>query len=542
MKKMISALLCAAMIIGCTSCTHETEETKKKKKKKTEKTTTEETIDTDDTETEPSESDTSDTTDASSSETSSSPSGKIPDKIETLGLQYVNRQYLGYGYYDENSDSVLQITCMYDDLFIEDDYYVDLQNAIDGEFFESEQAVLQKYDEQSEEFFEHYSAGEDQYDIDMQFRMNLFREDSLLISFCFVDGENEIHPVNYFSQTAEKIELSDVIVDKTAAKDYIAYCLNSIMYDDYYDAFCKAIDNDSLQFCLTYDAICLICETDTEGEVTFAKIPVVGVDNAFNQELFGNAPKCFSLFSSSEESLIWDFDEDGTPDTLSVNSLYDDDSARMQVEITLNNYTYSSKDDGLEMNSYYVSYYTIMRTDDGYYLYLVANSVDSMKDIYIFKLMNGEFKYIDVMYNYWFYDTTYIDPTCFRLECLMDVMGFAGYTNEFYVVGNHGIPDYEYDTFVGENNVYVTKCDIAGTQVDYQNLDDLGDITIPAGMAVRVYFYAPQYDTLMLEVLSPSSLDYYLVQLTVEYDDDDWTYSIGGTPIDELFYGVFYAG
>ena len=558
MKKTIALMLSVSMILACAGCKSE-ETTKKKKSTKKKKPTTEETGDPTDDPTEPTDDPTGDPTDdpteptddpsdPSTSDTDTTTSG-VPYVLDTdlemvrdLEHLWVSKSstLMQYGALDSTIDhsygeflSEVSVEC---DTYVFSDQY-SVVNTYLNQFFESATDLAYgEYRRHLKLFTEAEDHGLELPEFSAYVGAEIFRADSQIISMRYIENfssyvEDDGTPDSYYhslnvTPDGTAINLSDVVVDLPGLTDYVTQlCL---VYDLEYlsKQIVPEIKNGMAEFNLTYDAIIF-------GGYKF---PVIGHEELFNLEYFGRTPKDFSLELDKTHCLTWDFDGDGTIETLQCSYNY----MAGELSLFLNDQCFTFNGDTCEgldwMDDLAFFYYgNVLFKDGGCFLYLPFNESDPLIRTYIFEIGHDSIEYIGEQYGH--LGETRDPNDCTWVEDL-DFMDLSVYSPQ--VLGSDGILQgqtaFRYNTYCYPLEV---KSDISGFEFDWDTGEMIGDYTIKAGDKVTPIAYSPTNGGLVLLTLSREfGLDNQkYIQLKT-----DMVNKIDGKEIEEVFGDQIYIG
>ncbi|MBP5491892.1 MAG: hypothetical protein J6Y08_03520 [Clostridiales bacterium] len=541
MKKLVAILLSLSFVLAC-ACTSETEETKKKKKKKkTEKTTTEETTD----DTEPSESPTE--TEETTTEPTTTAVPISTDFVITDGILnslecYYSPYFRSYGELDANdTDEPIfpkSVQLFYDDLYISVNGFDELDEMLYDVFGEKLTAADEYFDEKLDDMMDEKEAGKPMSSAFLQGNVTLMRADSQIFSFAIEETYvyedlkmNETY--NYRSEDGSEIALTDVVVDLDAFADYV----ESYLANTTYSASASTLKNDikigNANFLLSYDAIFLEDHLSSNYMIDYIKIPVYDLVGVVDFSYFGSTPSYYTLFADANDTLVWDFDGDGTLDVFTLTATSNQYDYLESISIDYNGSSYKL-DDSLFEDLYggYDTYF-FMQTDTGLFLYINCWEEDGYSCSYCFKMndmLNPEyitFLGIDI-------EEYPCDPDFFRVGTFSDVGGTTYLEGYYSIIGCDGIPENIDSYSMRKSGVLVTNCDLVGTDADDN------EVTIPAGTSVSIRAYNPGMAQIVVEILHVDDSENEYVYLDVQ--SDSWPITIAGVDQQDAFIGLFFAG
>ena len=539
MKKAVAFLLTAAMVMSLVGCSKE-ETTKKKKKTKkttaeeeTDDTTDEPTDDPTDAPTETSEDPTT-TTSESTSDTSSAPQGSSVERLHTeLGTESI-----GYKKYDQYGYMTGVMALMEYPLFSTYDY-MDLQDAVYSVYDELESLLVDTYYDSLDKYLSDPEEGKS-----AGIYTDIFRDDSYIFSFSMECGttipgiDQNYMTHTYWSATGEEIKLSDVVTDTdallSALKDYSNVLFSSDETVSSPD-FVSTIEDGTCPFTLTYDGICIFLD------YTYIKIPVSAIPNAVNYRYFGYAPDSYFLMLDAKGEIEWDFDQDGIPESFSVegnNTQGTDEYFVDQLIIHHNGNDYTLEQDVWgEMHLYDENY--ILVTPDGIYLYMLLG-VDEGIEYIGFAFENGTWTGLGSFENgEYFYGHAY-DPNCVVMGRYFGVLGTHYYYGDYSFEGTNGRAVMDPDKILYYTRPFFleTRQEITVSKLD-DDYNPVEDVTLLTGTCINVLIYDPEFDLILCEVCYENPDQNYYVSANVSASAP---YTVSDVPVDDAFNGIVYAG
>ena len=117
----------------------------------------------------------------------------------------------------------------------------------------------------------------------------------------------------------------------------------------------------------------------------------------------------------------------------------------------------------------------------------------------------------------------------------MDVLGTYRGAKLYQVSSTGELVTYADNYVVLPQDRYLTALkDLTLTEVDHE-LKEVGDATVASGTKLRIYLSDARNTAYLLDEATDK-----LYKVTT--DSTDWPYTIDGTPEEECFDGIFYAG
>lgn len=558
MKKIVSVLLTASMVLAMTGCS-KAEETTKKKKKTKKTTTTEETTEetTEDPSDDPSDV-TSDATTTETDETSESetePQDTRPprDDLKTINLPGgltvtddleflpIGRDRIFYGYGAQNPDpdtwpqyvrttgsiTTLQVyddTCPLYSFLTE--YIGYLTDNVDSNFRDNKKNFLKDLE-----------SGNEARDYRYSYFIDLARADDAYLSIhvYHYDSERTLDDRNYANfyttiRTEDQsiLRYADVVKDFPRFKEYVKEHFDP--YSGFDPSVADIRSEEHSEFLLLYDGIYV-------GGV--GKVSVVGNEDLFDLSYFTHVPQYYTLDFDVENKLVWDLDGDGSADTVSLStSSYERGDSESKLTITLNDqeYSYTENDlNGLDfvwgLSAVTPSIY--VHSSSGDFLIVQLEAIDSTL-LYTFKIENGQITACP--------DYTagalleYYDPDSILISEFFGVIG-ANYPEHTCHLDEEGTlcrNDIYLDVYEGP---YTTITDLPATEFNMDTMEEGNETTIPQGSVVSLIRYYDDLGKAVMRIESETDMDSqnYVV---VTFDKENWT--IDGKAIYECFIGVTY--
>lgn len=534
MKKSLAVLLSAAMVLSLVACSKEETTKKKKKKKATKKTTTEES--------------TPESTDEPTESTTEEPT--VPtDFVPLNASDFMHEGVLTYidpcmpftqfsrGYVSDETEEYLVRGALRTLSVGDDPAYTALQQSIDNVLDQYSDAVTDLYIEANKSLYANNSDEGLEY-LDYSVNYEISRVDSEVYSFAVTEATGfdltVLPTYNFRSQDGSVITQDDICPSREALAEYIEDYFSYYGSQDWVASMATLARSGELPFTMTYDGIYLWEPYGAHFQVN--KLPVIPNQEIFNLDYFGSLPQYYALRSTFDgecENLDWDFDGDGEWENLTVRlSEENDDIWSSPLLISLDGTSYSTADAGVDFSSWGVEYFYVMKTDSGYYLYVVAGAPEGFHDIYVFSL-NGEISFIDFYQDAWFTCETFTNPEYIGVIICDWLIQLTRLYNSFTVVGYGGKFVYIYTSFVSDDDPHRTMVDFHATLLD-ENLNVVQeDYVVPAGTALITAYYYPEDDMLILQIVHPYGEPKEYVYLTIERTDEG--NRLDGKTMFELF-------
>ncbi|MBP5417348.1 MAG: hypothetical protein J6Y58_07480 [Clostridiales bacterium] len=552
MKKLISVLLCGSMVLSLAGCSKKTEETKRPKKpQKTTEETEETEAPTDDTE----ESDTSSEETGSSESETSAPANvfKAEESLEMIGMDYPTQYWDYTPVFDKSTETTAYMFLSIDELYLEDGTpYDKLEASLERDFAPLVGATEDQFKKDSEMFLNNAKSGNYTDGNTVELTTPIFRSDSQIFSAAVTGApgmqEGEFRAFNYRTDDGSAITMDDVILDRGALnallEQYFAMPGADNDYKDWLSSIENSVTNGTLPFTLTYDGINILMPNLGMINYDVYKIPVIGHEDIFNMEYFGKTPKYYTIYDDPNHCITWDVNGDGQMDTIKVESEYSEGTSEygsdeVILKIEYNDFKLDSKSSEINIISYGLMYSMIMKTDDGFYLYCRMFAPDSFEDTYVFKIDGDKLTYVDVFTDF-MSSRALINPESFEMFDVCDTLGSTFFTNEFSVIGNHGMPKKNYALWTSDEGPVTAKIDIPCSKVSDTDLSKEGDITIPAGSFVRPYLYDTDTRRLIVHIVDPDPEKSYLAEL--DFGVNDYVMTVNGKDVEDVFYSIMFWG
>ncbi len=388
------------------------------------------------------------------------------------------------------------------------------------------------------------------------------RADSQVFSFYFVEdfpSKEEGAPasytyLNYDTETGADIKLSDVITDRkafaTALKSKYNKPLTGSDWEDNdikrKNAALESIAADiekgeDLSFLLYHNAIqfMYVQKFDTWSAVYTFVISTADLEKCVNMDYFGSTTPYYTLPADYMGNVVWDFDEDGTPDKLDFS--FTDKT----LDFTVNNHTTSITidsemyaDDGYELDN-------VMYTDSGFYINLTCFNEDPINGELVFRLKGDKVEFVGEGHDFAFYP---FDPSYCHFMSRSDIMGTGHITITGSCIGSDGVPVPTEPFYQKIDLGITTKKMVLGKYSDKGPFaDDIETIKIPAGTAVMLIGIDSEHEMAVLSTINENPDDNELFYMacwrdkTNQYNDYDYEIRYNGETSYYLFTGPMYA-
>lgn len=560
MKRQVAGLLTAAMLLSLVGCSKESEETKKKKKKKKPTTESSETEVTD-----PSES-TEDTT-ASTSDSSDEtlPTPPSPSSfILTHDLKMLNMEnYAIERAYGEMSSALgeeyfftIDEQCDYYTLMT--DGYPVLAESVEQIFNDQQWEFDAKYDEALAAFPDFLSSlepGSQPYiDTYISNASVVVRADEQVLSFScfeydydFFDYQNwNLSYYSFDSKTGKKLSLSDVVTDWNRLADILQTYMddpnNMYFSPTYNEALSLAIDairsEENLPFRMYQNCIELMLPDPENGKgmPNACILSAMECSDCLDMSYFLATPLNYALMQDSHGNIVWDFDEDGTVDTLTFLDQGMDENYNLQISLEYNGVPCPAVQTESEMED--IDNALICKTDNGFYLYLTMGSADPVYSTLVFHFENGTFVQVG--------QTTEFDKYPYNpADCLIntrsELLGTGHKTRRSTLIGGNGMP-IPVEDYYAKSGLACTKDDMTLESLG-ADMNPTGEtILIPAHTPIRLIGIDAGQQFAIFTTLNQNEEENRLFKMLVyedEYGDFDVAYDLKGQ-ID-LFDGMLFA-
>ncbi|HIU78063.1 MAG TPA: DUF3298 and DUF4163 domain-containing protein [Candidatus Avilachnospira avicola] len=360
--------------------------------------------------------------------------------------------------------------------------------------------------------------------------------------------------ISFDSKTGERLELSDLVSDKDALKDYVIaeletrYGADGGLFEGWQDTVRNDIDevpyaevegledaegNMTVEFALSASGLEIYFQPYEIGPYALGTITV---EVPYTEESLGFSEAYLPLSEQSVwrlepyEELSLDVDGDGTKEAVGLGFEVQEDESQSTytVYVTDGEETFSvngvcgyGMDDAYILRSAGGSYmlYGDCRSDnDWHYL--------SMVDLTA--LAGGEVQdQAPAEYYEAFYDNVPVSADSFYLSTRGSLISTVPERRE-HCVGQNGFPEALQDDFIIDELELTAKNDIKATD------EDGNETEVPNGTTVKV--------------VSTDEASYIVAELPdgkrvkIEINGESWPHTIGGTDIEDCFEGLIFAG
>ena len=603
MKRNIAALLSLSVVLGLAGCTpketrtertttkeettepvestSESETTGTETSESTSETasesTSESTTETEETTTESETSDTSDTSETSkeseTSETSEAPKPAKEFKVaHDLSRPKLNRETHNIG--------VAGIAPKTDDLMASlsehmtyytfmDPGYDSMRNLLDSLYDGRTTMLDYKYNEKLKTFSDDlknftseniWADGRTSFGSDFSFT----RADSQVFSICIKDriptDEEEITPyysetyLNYNAKDASEIHLSDIITDgKAFASAIKSKYTRQPVGTDWEDKLNERRNNglaqiasdiekgEEIPFLLYHNAIQFkyIQKFDTYATTYYYVFSVADLANCVNMDYFGNTEPYYTLTADSNGDLYWDFDEDGTPDKMSLTTTEKTldfmlNNTPTSIDITSDMYA----DDGYILD-------LVMYTESGFYIYVTCENEDPVNAKLLFHLDGEKVSFVSEIEDF---EEFPFDPGRCYFTSRSDIMGTGHITITGTCLGTKGKPTPSEDFYL-KDGIGVTTTDMTLGKYNDNGpfAGDLQTIKIKKGTPVMLIGIDSASEMAVLSTLNTNPDENELFYMACwrdksnRFSDYDYEIRYNGETSYQLFTGPMYA-
>ena len=484
---------------------------------------------TESTETEDTETSGSESTSSESSETSESETSATETTVNTEPLKFthdlssvsLSNQATDRGYgermtgstgsdddEDEDEVDIIRLTEHCDVYTIPDQKYAQMNEKMEEIFGALKKKYDAIYDTKVSSFADIVKAiPEDEEwlweSMEIDSRAYISRSDSKVLSFSVesythfgMDWEEETAYYNFDPVTAEPVSLEKIVTDKQTLADIIlSFCMPSTSenynedeaeYNVVLTTLSERVrtgDLSKIDFGLTQNDLYLYQEGDSAGELTPYRciIPALAFGDCLDLSYFTATTEYYTLSSDMSFYITWDFDEDGTVDTLHIENESTGYDVAMKIYYNDQETPYEDYYDS-EVTS--IMDFYVVHNDDGFCLYILFSKEDvPVYPLHIFHLKDGEFEYVGPFGEF---DQYPYDPTCVRLQQRSDLLGTGAMVLTCSLTGNKGFPK-ETSLFYEKDEIVVTKKDMSIPQTDADGNPNGRTVTIPAGTTVRYF-------------------------------------------------------
>lgn len=358
-------------------------------------------------------------------------------------------------------------------------------------------------------------------------------------------GFSYFETANFDTETGKALELTDVVTDVNAIPELLTAQIEKFedmdqLYADIGEIF--DTEYETLKWTLDYHGITFYFEPYQLASYAYGPV-IATITFAEHPELFSPAymevPESYSIEFSDAEPLYYDLDHDGEVDRLVASGVWSDAYMYEQQSISVNDTVHTEEIYGFEMEPV-----LIHAADGNNYLYVQNASENDHRSLAVYRILPDAVELADVLDCGWNVDyeeegsliLKYVltDPQEFSLENRTDVLSTVTGLKQ-YSMGADGVPVSEQTAYLLEDERYLTLLQPLDAEViDEQTGEKIEDIRLETG--TEVLYYRTDNETfadLRLE-------DERVVRVFV--DNTDWPILIHGTPIEEIFDGVMFAG
>ena len=562
MKRLITLLLSASMILALAGCGKKDEEETKKTKRTKATLVTEETEDPYETETESeteSETETETETDppvvtgdgsriATPKDYPISSDFAISHDAENI---YYSRATAFRAYAEPYDDNGRTMACLMleeiDSLRFEPadiDTYNQLWNTLEAIFDQLNYNYDQLYEKLLPQFSDNIAQGNVK-DYTMKEEITFYRTDTEYFSFMVAqdydcDMQNASSKTyNYATSDGREITFNDIVTDKQGFSDFF---IDYISNGDYYDfeiaqakdlAANMLVDDETafpVEFLLGYDGIYLVYSQNNVYPTIF-KIPAMYCGDYIDMSYFGKTPECYTLSNDGYGRITWDIFEGDELEEIHPEFVTDEYDSVVGIDLVLDDLMRVSVPDSDLVEGESFMGMKLVKGFNTYYVYLSMAMEEDDCNNYVFKLTGSVgFEYVGSFRGN--FTGTWYDPSLFKLTERSEVLG-TGYANMDYSAVNNAIPE--------PISLYCNKEAIVIAAKDIPYTDDFGeDHTIPAGAAVYLFDYEPGGGKLEGMLLNKDFTKSEIVTLDLSFDGG--SILINGENQDDVFDGIRYAG
>lgn len=591
MKKSVAMLLslaCVLSMVGCkdksesssTRTTRETKETTEESSEDTSEETSEETSSetTEETTTETTEETTTETTtetteetsetSASESETSetsettesseTSETTNAPAAPATMTISHdlkvvdwdIDLHYAGYGELPKGYYQVARIEESCKGMKVTGEGFDKLSASIDSFFAE----VNKKYDEMYAELFNGFDEAvknnNTYYSRYISTDVSVTRADSQICSFILGEVNNTTdffgingYGHNYDTATGAEIKFSDVVTDKALfASKLESAKLTGSNYEvettrKYIDAMVAELKKgNDLEFVLYPNAISVmisIASGDSYSSTQQVVLSVADLGDCVNLSYFGSTTKYYTLIADCENKFRWDFDGDGSIDTLAFENVSSD--YYLNYKYTLNGEQISCDKPQLEGDDFQKAY--MIYTDDGWYLYVQYGMEDPTPYISIFEFAKDELTFVEEKGAF---ARCPSNPEKCTIESRSDLMGTGHVDIPCAIIGNKGVPTQNGDFLTKDGMGAAREEMVLGLWADGQPTGD--SIVIPKGQVVRLIGIDTKNNLVKFAIVDKNIAEaptFDMVAVSSDYEKYDVKFD--GKNAYQLFDGCTYA-
>ena len=436
------------------------------------------------------------------------------------------------------------VSCVYDDISISSSGFDAVADAIELDLLGPTGQCFTKYINAKNEFID-LSHDDPSSMLSQIFRFEIYpiRHDDQIVSYLFTEGSfdnyaRDLKGSSFDAMTGERITFEDVVTDKDALVAYLYTVTDPNRIDNEFEAMLDTIKDGTVTFALNYNSLIL----NPKRKAIILSAP--DHSDFLNIKYFGAAPENYALlFDSYGNNVTWDFDGNGTLDTVRYTFADDRHFALKSVELDYNGKKSELSFAGLPNGAYCDNMFIINDGTD-FYLYIRYNYEDDIDNAYIVKIDANGLTYIDDINDFTPYRDFWIDPACLHLQKHSGVIGALTSRDNYSLIDFHGLPlrlvDYA-DFSLDLGTFFTIKKDLKATKLDYGG-SPVGDITVPADSTVYLMRYYKEQGKIMFKCLFENDYEDYYFVTDCREDIENWDTYIGGIEIEDLFYDVIYYG
>lgn len=375
------------------------------------------------------------------------------------------------------------------------------------------------------------------------------RADEQICSFATLEQDEYSYTSEYYTFdtiSSEPLDLDKVITDRSLFADAL-----QSQYPECADIASEIRDNVDISFLLYQN--CIAFRYDDYEEV---RVSTMNLGYCVDLSYFTSTPEFYTLISDSHGYILWDVDGDGFLDSVrgytSEDPLY---YCRTILEYNEQVFKEGNAYDDADDLGYVKDIY-LVKTDDGFYLYVNGIFADMLNYTTTFHFENNGFEKSGGGGSFL---TFPCNPDNCYITHFSDTLGTGIIIENCSLIGNHGEPECvsPFQRKVSLRNVFFNKFDLEAKTCDRYGKEDGRSITIPTESAIRLVCIDSENKKAIMAILNTDGTDQVYFQMDVvlcedyAYDCDivyqEKTYRIWGDSEDDLrqkdmFYGVKYGG
>ena len=476
------------------------------------------------------------------------------------------RNYL----YSFEEDSRAASVSNYDLFYVGDEMahtYPELASALDKYSYERNETFKEDFEnlkEASSAYARNVGAASD--DDEMYFYINMdsfaIRSDTNVVSFFnqYTDFQGGAHGYytytgsNFDTSTGALLTLDDVVKDKDALITYLKQELKS-QYPDtqFFDLdgfFADAESVNNISFICRYDGVEFLFQPyDLASYADGSQSILVSADRTdILNDKYLDFPETFMSPFCVDSTYYYDVDNDGERETLRIDTkVLSEESGQLGFTISVDGHEYTEDAYAYDLVPYIVETsgkvfaYVVERSDNDYTFTSVYELSDSTaadtketlpgpQPVYTFYGAQAS-----VVSDHSSYTYEWTDPSALLADTTMDVLGTYRGAKLYQVSSTGELVTYADNYVVLPQDRYLTALkDLTLTEVDHE-LKEVGDATVASGTKLRIYLSDARNTAYLLDEATDK-----LYKVTT--DSTGWPYTIDGTPEEECFDGIFYAG